>query len=376
MQYRSFGKLDFKPSALGFGCMRLPVIDEDDSKIDEKEAIKMIRYGIDNGINYIDTAYKYHKGNSEGVVGKALKDGYREKVKLADKLPSWMITSKKDPEQLFNEQLKRLDDYHIDMYLMHALNWENWDKIKKYDCLNWAEEKKKEGKISHLGFSFHDEFEVFKEIIDYYDKWEFVQIQYNYLDENFQAGMKGLQYAASKGLAVVIMEPLKGGKLARLPKNVKNIYDKSSVKRTPADWALQWLWNQREVSVVLSGMSTMQHVKENIKSAENSKVNSLSKEELETIKKAKEEYLKICPIPCTRCNYCMPCPNGVNIPGNFELYNEYKAFKDLGSVKWKHDNFKEKAKAKSCIKCGLCEPKCPQGIKIMEWLEKVAKEFK
>ncbi|HCD09949.1 MAG TPA: aldo/keto reductase, partial [Thermoanaerobacter sp.] len=343
MQYRQFGKLNIAISALGFGLMRLPAIDNDNSKIDEAEAIRMIRYAIDNGVNYIDTAWPYHGGNSEIVAGKALKDGYREKTFLATKLPTWLINEKEDMDKYLNEQLKKLQTDYIDFYLLHALDKSKWENMKKVDALSWAEKKKQEGKIRYIGFSFHDEYPVFQEIVDYYDKWDFCQIQYNYMDIDVQAGENGLKHAASKGLGVVIMEPIRGGRLANPPKAVQDIWDTAKVKRTPAEWALQWLWNQPEVSVVLSGMSTFEQLKENIESAKRSGINTLTKEELEIVSKVRNKYKELSPIACTGCNYCMPCPNGVNIPRNFELYNEAhmyniyeanrKAYKDLGDAK-------------------------------------------
>lgn len=374
MQYRQFGKLNIAISALGFGLMRLPAIDNDNSKIDEAEAIRMIRYAIDNGVNYIDTAWPYHGGNSEIVAGKALKDGYREKTFLATKLPTWLINEKEDMDKYLNEQLKKLQTDYIDFYLLHALDKSKWENMKKVDALSWAEKKKQEGKIRYIGFSFHDEYPVFQEIVDYYDKWDFCQIQYNYMDIDVQAGENGLKHAASKGLGVVIMEPIRGGRLANPPKAVQDIWDTAKVKRTPAEWALQWLWNQPEVSVVLSGMSTFEQLKENIESAKRSGINTLTKEELEIVSKVRNKYKELSPIACTGCNYCMPCPNGVNIPRNFELYNEAhmyniyeanrKAYKDLGD-----------AKASSCIECGTCESVCPQHLTIIDYLKEVANYF-
>ncbi|EMT39811.1 putative oxidoreductases of the aldo/keto reductase family [Thermoanaerobacter thermohydrosulfuricus WC1] len=374
MQYRQFGKLNIAVSALGFGLMRLPVIDNDNSKIDEAEAIKMIRYAIDNGVNYIDTAWPYHGGNSEIVAGKALKDGYREKTFLATKLPTWLINEKEDMDKYLNEQLKKLQTDHIDFYLLHALDKNKWENMKKVDALSWAEKKKQEGKIRYIGFSFHDEYPVFQEIVDYYDKWDFCQIQYNYMDIDVQAGEKGLKYAASKGLGVVIMEPIRGGRLANPPKAVQDIWDTAKVKRTPAEWALQWLWNQPEVSVVLSGMSTFEQLKENIESAKRSGINTLTKEELEIVSKVRNKYKELSPIACTGCNYCMPCPNGVNIPRNFELYNEAHMYNTYEANRRDYENLGD-AKASSCIECGTCESVCPQHLTIIDYLKEVANYF-
>ncbi|SHE92176.1 hypothetical protein SAMN02745195_01443 [Thermoanaerobacter uzonensis DSM 18761] len=374
MQYRKFGKLDIAVSALGFGLMRLPVIDKDNNKIDEAEAIKMIRYAIDNGVNYIDTAWPYHGGNSEIVAGKALKDGYREKTFLATKLPTWLINEKEDMDKYLNEQLKKLQTDHIDFYLLHALDKSKWENMKRVDALSWAEKKKQEGKIRYIGFSFHDEYPVFQEIVDYYDKWDFCQIQYNYMDIDVQAGEKGLKYAASKGLGVVIMEPIRGGRLANPPKAVMDIWGTAKVKRTPAEWALQWLWNQPEVSVVLSGMSTFEQLKENIESAKMSGINTLTKEELEIVSKVRNKYKELSPIACTGCNYCMPCPNGVNIPRNFELYNEAHMYNTYEANRRDYENLGD-AKASSCIECGTCESVCPQHLTIIDYLKEVADYF-
>ncbi|ABY93876.1 MULTISPECIES: aldo/keto reductase [Thermoanaerobacter] len=374
MQYRQFGKLNIAISALGFGLMRLPAIDNDNSKIDEAEAIRMIRYAIDNGVNYIDTAWPYHGGNSEIVAGKALKDGYREKTFLATKLPTWLINEKEDMDKYLNEQLKKLQTDHIDFYLLHALDKNKWENMKKVDALSWAEKKKQEGKIRYIGFSFHDEYPVFQEIVDYYDKWDFCQIQYNYMDIDVQAGEKGLKYAASKGLGVVIMEPIRGGRLANPPKAVQDIWDTAKVKRTPAEWALQWLWNQPEVSVVLSGMSTFEQLKENIESAKRSGINTLTKEELEIVSKVRNKYKELSPIACTGCNYCMPCPNGVNIPRNFELYNEAHMYNTYEANRRDYENLGD-AKASSCIECGTCESVCPQHLTIIDYLKEVADYF-
>ena len=375
MQYRNFGRLDFKVSALGFGAMRLPTIGGDDGRIDEDLAIKMIRYAIDNGVNYVDTAYGYHRGNSEIVVGKALKDGYREKTMLATKLPPWHVNVKEDMDRLLNEQLRKLDTDHIDFYLLHALNKDTWKKLYNLGVLDWAEGVKEEGKIRYLGFSFHDDLETFKKIVDAYD-WTFCQIQYNYMDIEHQAGMEGLRYASNKGLAVVIMEPLRGGRLANPPDRVRQVFESFPIKRSPVAWALLWLWNQPEVSTVLSGMSNFEQVKENLEIADKSGINIFTQEELRLIERVRETYLGIKAIDCNECGYCMPCPNGVNIPLNFHLYNEGVRYNDFGGPRWHYRNgMQESERASSCIKCGVCEPKCPQHLPIRDLLEKVKETF-
>jgi len=368
MRYRSFGKLDWRPSALGFGAMRLPIVDGDSSKIVEAKAIKMIRYAIDQGVNYIDTAYPYHKGNSEIVVGKALKDGYRKKVKLATKLPVWLVEEGKDFDKFLDEQLKKLKVNHIDFYLLHGLDRQRWEKICKLDIFSWAEKALSDGRIGYLGFSFHDSYKVFQKIIDDYNKWTFCQIQYNFLDVDFQAGKRGLKYAASKGLAVVVMEPLKGGKLAELPQAIQKMWQKAKAKRTPVDWALQWVWNQPRISLLLSGMSTLQQVKENVQSANLSAVNSLKPEELSLIDQIREKYEKLVPISCTQCKYCLPCPQGINIPRILDIYNNAKFFGRLKKAKSSYQSLDKKAS--SCVQCGQCEKLCPQKIEIRKWLKK------
>lgn len=367
MQYRKFGPLDWKVSALGFGCMRFPT-QNGQEQIDEEEATRMLHYAIDHGVNYVDTAYPYHGGKSEPFVGRVLQDGYREKVRLATKLPSWKIEKSEDFDLYLNEQLERLRTDHIDFYLLHALREKWWHKLCDLDVLEWAEGAIADGRIGHLGFSFHDEYEVFQEIVDAYD-WTFCQIQYNYMDIETQAGLKGLKYAASKGIAVVIMEPLLGGKLVDPPEPIKALWNATPQQRSPADWALQWLWNQPEVSVVLSGMSAMEHVKENIASADASAIDKLTNEDLAIIDRVRDKYEELCPIPCTKCGYCMPCPNEVDIPRNFEVYNQGVMYDKPEQARHTYNNFvDEEKRASACIQCRECEEQCPQNITISKWM--------
>jgi hypothetical protein len=383
MKYRKFANIDFMVSALGFGAMRLPTdgdISQSDrlsSNIFEEEAIRMIHYAIDQGVNYIDTAYNYHQGTSEVVTGKALKGGYRDKVKIATKSPIFSIKEAGDFNKYLDEQLKRLQTDYIDFYLLHALSRDRWENVvKKLNILDYAETAKQAGKIKHLGFSFHDNLDTFIEIVDGYDGWEFCQIQYNYMDIETQAGTKGLKYAADKGLPVIIMEPLLGGRLANPPMEVLEIIKKSRAKHSPAELAFQWLWNQKEVSVVLSGMSNMEQVKEDIIFADRSGIGSLKPEDLKTIELIRKEYDKRSIIPCTKCGYCMPCPNNVDIPKNFTLYNDGIIYNDLKSASIKYNNFFDKAKrADACIQCRECEEKCPQKIPISEWMTTIHKEL-
>lgn len=378
MLYRTMGKTGEKVSQLGFGCMRLPVIDGDSNKIDEKKAVEMIRSAIDEGLNYVDTAYPYHGGESEPFVGRALKDGYREKVNLATKLPSWLIKTREDMDKYLNSQLERLQTDRIDFYLLHALSAERWDNLEKLGVKEFLDSAIKDGRIRYAGFSFHDKLPVFKRIVDSYN-WSFCQIQYNYLDEDNQAGTEGLKYASSKGLGVVIMEPLRGGRIVRnLPEKAKAAISKAEIKRSPAEWGLRWVWNHPEVSVVLSGMNVKENVEENLRVASEAEPNSLAEKELKLIDEVKNAFKERIKVNCTGCEYCMPCPGGVNIPKNFSCYNEYSTFvtseteKELKSI---YNQVAESERADKCLKCGKCEKVCPQGIKVREELENVAKLF-
>jgi predicted aldo/keto reductase-like oxidoreductase len=377
MNYRKFGKLDYEVSALGFGAMRLPILDGDSSKIDEPEAIKMIRHAIDNGVNYVDTAYPYHSGNSERLVGKALKDGYRQKVALATKMPAWLVQEHGDFDKYLDEQLGKLETDRIDFYLIHGLNKTRWPIVRDLGVTNWAEEKIVEGKIGHIGFSFHDEVEMIKEIVNAYDGWTFCQIQYNYMDtESSQRGpgVEGLKYAASKGLAVIVMEPIQGGRLAMTPPaEVQTIWNEAKTKRTGAEWALQWVWNQPEVSLVLSGMSIMRHVEENLVSADRSGPGSLTPEDLALVERVQQKYAELGYIGCTKCDYCQPCPQGVLIPDIFEVLNQkYNSTRDKTKAAY-HAAIPEVARASHCEQCGECEEQCPQGLPIMNLMRGTAR---
>lgn len=369
MQYRKFGKLDWDVSVLGFGCMRLPTLGTQ-AEIDEPEATRMLHYAIDQGVNYIDTAYPYHGGQSELFVGRVLKAGnYREQVRLATKLPCWEVKTTQDFDRLLNEQLVKLQTDYIDFYLLHALNKERWHQMCELDVLTWADQAIASGRIHHLGFSFHDDYDAFQEIVDATDQWTFCQIQYNYMDIENQAGTRGLKYAADKGLAVVIMEPLLGGRLVNPPEPVQNLWDAAPMRRSPADWALQWLWNQPEVSVVLSGMSEMAHVEGNLTSAAASGVGTLNAADLARVDEARQLYLSLFPIPCTKCEYCLPCANGVNIPRVFELFNDGCAYGSLDHSRTGYNNWLPEAeRASECLACFECESVCPQHIPISEWM--------
>ena len=376
MKYRKFGRLDWEASALGFGCMRLPTNDAGgmlSANINEEEAVRMIRHAIDQGVNLVDSAYLYHLGKSEVVLGKALKGGYRDKVKLSTKSPVWALQKPEDYDTYLNEQLERLQEDHIDFYLFHGLGGKRWKSLLELDILSKAEEAVRDGRIGHIGFSFHDDVEAFKEIVDGYDGWAMCLIQHNYMDIENQAGTEGLRYAASKGLAVVIMEPLFGGNLATPPDPVREVFDDFGGERTPADWALQWLWNQPEVAVVLSGMSSMEQVEENLRSAESSGVGTLGSKELGLIDRVREKFNERSVIPCTKCGYCLPCPNLVDIPGNLELYNDGIIYADWTAPRFKYMRMfgADSKSAEACDECGECEEKCPQSIPVSEWMPRV-----
>ena len=371
MQYRRLGKLDWEVSVLGFGVMRLPLADKETEKVDEPESVRMMRYAIDHGVNYIDTAYPYHEGQSEGIVGKALKDGYRERVKVATKLPVWLVEDTEAFDRYLNEQLERLQMEKIDFYFLHGLNSQRWPKVRDLGVIRWAEGAMADGRFDHLSFSFHDNFETFKQIVDDYDNWTSAQVQYNYMDVGYQAGRRGVEYAASKGLAVVVMEPIRGGQLTKPRGPVTKVWESAAQKRSPAAWALLWVWNQPEVSVVLSGMSTMEQVMENVALADSARPGILSPEELAVVDRAREAYKGLSPIPCTNCKYCMPCSSGVDISGIFEIYNDTMIYEDPEEARWLYSQLKEEQRADQCTKCAECTDACPQGIDIPEWLEKV-----
>ena len=369
MLYRNFTKDNLQVSALGFGCMRFPILDNDSSKIDEEEAIKMVRYAIDHGVNYVDTAFPYHQENSEYLVGKALKDGYREKTFLATKLPSYLIHSYEDSNKYLDEQLRRLDTEYIDFYLLHALNKERWDNLMSVDVLKFLDEAKKSGRIKYAGFSFHDDLDLFKEIVDSYD-WDFFFFLYNYLDRQYQSGEEGLKYAHDKGISVVIMEPIKGGKLSNPSDEIQAVWDENDVKRSPSEWALKWVLNQPEVSILLSGMSTMDHVVENIKTACETLPNSLSEKEVQLIDRVTDIYEEKLKVGCTSCEYCLPCPEGVSIPNIFQLYNDFYVFGSDGNSKKAYKSYMEKEiDASLCVECGKCETMCPQNLEIIRHLK-------
>lgn len=379
MLYRKLGKYGPDISVLGFGAMRLPVVGGNKSPmdgfnpnkiIDEEETKRMIEYAVSHGINYFDTAYPYHTGKSELVLGKCLKP-HRDKVYLVTKLPPRFVQTEADYDRLLDEQLKKLDTSYLDVYLLHGIGRPSWTQLKALNVTSFLDRIQKDGRARLVGFSFHDDVKIFKEIVDSYD-WAVCQIQYNYYDENYQAGKEGLTYAASKGIGVVIMEPIRGSKLAYpVPKEVQALWDTAKVERTPAEWALRWVWNHSEVSIALSGMSTMNQLIENVRVAAEGRPNSLTQEELSLITKVKETYKTKFRVNCTGCAYCMPCETGVNIPGVFAAYNELFAFDDSEMSLMRYNiMLPPEQRASNCAECGECEEKCPQHIPIREELKK------
>ena len=378
MLYRKMAKSADELSVLGFGCMRLP---GENDRIDEKRATAQVRYAIEHGVNYVDTAMPYHQGESEPFLGRALGEGYRARVKLATKLPPWRVETRQDMDRLLNLQLERLRTDRIDYYLLHGLNRATWEKMKLLGALEFLDRAHEDGRIGYQGYSFHGDKDVFKEIVDAYD-WDFCQIQYNYLDETNQAGAEGLKYAAAKRLGVIIMEPLQGGYLSRrAPPAVNAIFEQAPIKRSPAEWALRWVWDHPEVTVVLSGMNREDHLEENLRLADQALPNSLTASELEIIEQVKKTYQRLMKVACTGCRYCLPCPQGVEIPFCFEAYNTLSLFGDKTGSLIKYilrtggNNQESAAYASLCQECGECEPACPQHLPIPELLKDVAREF-
>lgn len=367
MQYRIDQKSNTELSALGFGCMRFPK--------DLKEAEQLVIHAVENGINYFDTAYIY--GNNEVVLGNILaKNQLRKKIYIATKLPAFLIRNQRDFDKYFQKELERLQTNYLDYYLIHMLtDLQQWKKLCDLGIEQWIAEKKKSNVIRRIGFSFHGQRNEFEAILDAYD-WEFCQIQYNYSDENYQAGVSGLKKAAAKGIPVIIMEPLLGGKLANeLPEEAQRVFHQKNPNYSPAAWALRWLWNQPEVTVVLSGMNELSQLEENIHIANQSPVDILTQDEIDTIKKAQQIFRASFRIPCTGCEYCMPCPQHINIPACFSAYNiSYSMGFKTGMHQYMFDSgafAMQEKRAGLCIKCRKCESHCPQEIKISEELKLV-----
>jgi predicted aldo/keto reductase-like oxidoreductase len=361
--------------------MRLPVTSE--GRIDEDRATAQIRHAIDSGVNYLDTAWPYHGGQSEPFLAKALSSGYREKVRLATKLPSWMVDSRAQMDKFLDQQLERLDTDVIDYYLIHNLNGPVWQRLMDLGVLDFLDQAKKEGKITYTGFSFHGWIQDFKPIVDAYP-WEICQIQYNFLDEFHQAGTEGLEYAASKNLGIIIMEPLRGGNLGlpEPPEEVARIWAEAKTPRTPVDWALRWIWNRPEVTVILSGMNQEDHVRENLAIADTALPLSMTPLDLDLVARAAATYKSMMTVGCTGCEYCKPCPENVNISAAFEVLNKLHLFKNEAEAKFLYAvrcggifTGTDPGFASRCIQCGQCLEKCPQNIDIPQALEWVVADL-
>jgi hypothetical protein len=378
MLYRKVPKTGDELSILGYGCMRLPQAKT--KGVDVERAIRQIRYAIDHGVNYLDTAPVYHFGKSEQVLSMALESGYRAKVRIATKLPPWSVRQRVDMDRILATQLQTLHTDHIDYYLLHSMADTSWVKLRDLGVLNFLDSAKKDGRIRNAGFSFHGNTATLKEIIDAYP-WEFCQIQYNYLDEHNQAGTEGLRYAAEQGLAVMVMEPLRGGNLAGpVPEAVRKIWDEAPLKCSPAEWGLRWVWNHPEVTVVLSGMNNEAHIDENLRAAESASPDSLTADELALITRVRDTYQRLMEVGCTGCGYCMPCPAGVDIPGCFALYNTHHLFPRDRTAKFvylgRHGGILGAVSyAGLCRECGKCEKICPQHLKIPTLMKQVSREM-
>jgi hypothetical protein len=379
MLYRKMPTSGDELSILGFGCMRLR---EKDGRIEEARAASQIRYAIDHGVNYLDTAWPYHGGESEPFVGRVLSGGYRERVRLATKLPSWLVRSRADMDRFLDAQLKKLATSRIDYYPVHSLDGAGWDQVAALGVMEFLDGAQADGRIANAGFSFHGLREDFKRIVDAYP-WTCCQIQYNYLDQENQAGTEGLKYAASKGLGVVVMEPLRGGVLAASPQPpaVQALWQEAGIRRTPAEWALRWVWNQPEAIVVLSGMNDEAQVHENLEIAADARPGSMTEAELGLIDRVARKYREIMKVACTGCGYCQPCPSGVNIPECFSAFNAYHTFGQtrmapflyvlrVGGIIRGSSSY-----ASLCTHCRDCVQKCPQGLDVPTLLEQVVSQF-
>jgi uncharacterized protein len=371
MKTSYFEKLGINTSLLGFGCMRFPT--KTDGTIDEIQSEAMLDKAIAEGVTYIDTAYPYHNGESESFVGKVLKKYNRNQFTIATKLPVWKVNKKEDVRVYFYEQLNKLQVDYVDFYLLHALDNDKWDLLLKQGVLEEVEALQREGKIRFLGFSFHDEYNVFEKIITYRN-WDFCQIQYNYIDTQIQAGDKGYALAEKLGIPLIIMEPIKGGNLANLPEDIAKYFKSYNPDKTLSSWALRWVASHSNVKVILSGMSNMEHVVDNLDTFNN--FSELNDEEMECVRKVTDIILSRTKNGCTGCEYCMPCPHGVNIPRNFKIWNDFAIYgNENQAVRRYWKDMPATERADMCQECGACEPLCPQSIKIINDLRRVNVEI-
>jgi predicted aldo/keto reductase-like oxidoreductase len=378
VEYRSLGNTGLKVSPIGLGLMRLPLAEgkqgyTSSRGADVDKSVELMRYAIDHGINYLDTAFNYLHGESEKIVGRALQDGYRDKVILASKSPIWMIDSPDKFDSLLEKQLGRMKTDHLDVYLLHCVTKKDWENhVLPNKVVEHLLKAKEDGRVRYIGFSFHDTYDVFREVADY-ASWDICQLQLNYLDREFQGGLQAAEYAANKGMGVIAMEPLRGGHLVNVPDKVRQVFQQAHPNRPPVEWAFDFLWNRPEVSLLLSGMGTCEQIEQNIGFAQKAHVGMLSAADNAAYDAAEAAFKSYPTIPCTGCNYCSVCPEGVTIPYNFQTYNQYILSGNLARAKWEYATSipLNGATAAACIGCGTCEERCPQKIPISEWMPKI-----
>jgi predicted aldo/keto reductase-like oxidoreductase len=380
MQLRNYGKTGYQVSAFGVGCMRLPrLITDSGAEVDKEKALELLRYAADHGVTYFDTAYGYHNKTSEEVLGEAMEEGGRRaKVKIVTKQPFNAMTTQADIRKNLEATLKKLRTDYIDVYLIHNIQKATWDSIKQRKIIEEYEKFRAEGLIRGIGFSYHGQYPTFKEVLGFYS-WDMCQVQQNFLDTEKEATVEGIHEAGKKGCALVIMEPLRGGGLATPPPPVKEIYDRYKVKRSAVEWAFRYLVNFPEVSTILSGVTTLEQLKENIEifSKPDMTANCLNDEEKEILVKVKEKYLSLISVPCTACEYCMPCPQGVNIPGVLIKYNDGTMFGSFAQSQRSYSfQVNGNSDASKCVACGVCEKKCPQHIDIINQLKAAHEKLK